>query len=501
MNRLPIAALAVLCACTNSNLGTTALYTGLDAGAVLEGEFIVEADLDDAVLADLSLQKLDYDEVLGAGLYRADEGTSLTAMRAMLRSALPWDVEVEENRVVAALGVNDPYRYVQWNLDLLDIDRAWTTTTGAGVVVAVIDSGVALYGEDAPRHTVAGWDFVDNDADPTDLNGHGTHVAGTIAQATDNGRGVAGVAPDATIMPIRVLDRYGSGSVYWSAKGIRYATDNGADVINLSLGSPYSSSVERSAIDYALNRGVVVVAASGNEGRASLNYPAAYDGVIAVGAVGGGGRVAPYSNGGVDVVAPGGDMSADRTGDGYADGILQETISGGGTTYQFMEGTSMASPHVAAVAALLLSAGARPHDVEPLLTSTARDLQGSGWDTWTGYGLIDPPAALDALGATGGAPGGGQEPAPPSGDTTAPVISGVSGSRNGSSMSIYWTTDEPASTEISFRSYGLFGDADARTTDHALHFTIDPSETYYFTVISVDDAGNRAESGEWYMAP
>lgn len=502
MNRFPVAALAVLCACTSSNLANEVLPPTANPGAVIDGEFIVRADIDEDILRDLDLDKVDYDDVLGAGLYRTDGGTSLTAIRALFKQSLPFEVHVEENRVIAANATSDPYRYIQWNLDMIRAEEAWTTSTGAGVVVAVVDSGVATYGEDAPINLVAGYDFVDNDSDPTDENGHGTHVAGTVAQATDNGRGVAGVAPDAAVMPIRVLDRYGSGSVYWSAKGVRWATDNGADVINLSLGSPYSSSVERSAIDYAVGNDVVVVAASGNAGKSTLDYPAAYDGVISVGAVGGDGRVTGYSNGGVDLVAPGGDMGADNTGDGYVDGILQETLSGSGTSYQFFEGTSMATPHVAAAAALLLGAGAQPWEVEDLLIATADDMDATGWDNWSGYGLIDP---VEALGQVSGTPGDGGGSTggttPPADDTTAPAISNVTGSRNGSSMTIAWTTDEPATSEIEFEDYGLFGDPEASTTSHELQFTIDPNETYYFTLISVDDAGNRGESGVWYMAP
>ena len=464
---------------------------------MIDGEFIVRADLAADVLTDLHLEKVDYDQGLGAGLYRANGGTTLTAMKALFKQSLPFDVHVEHNRSIAATSTNDPYRYIQWNLDMIRAEDAWTTSTGTGVIVAVIDSGVALYGEDAPINLVPGYDFVDNDSDPTDLNGHGTHVAGTIAQATDNGRGVAGVAPDATIMPIRVLDQYGSGSVYWSAKGIRHATDNGADVINLSLGSPYSSSVEQSAINHALNNSVVVVAASGNAGKSTLDYPAAYNGVISVGAVGGTGSVTNYSNGGVDLVAPGGDVSRDATGDGYVDGILQETIQGSGTTYQFLEGTSMATPHVAAAAALLLSAGADPWEVEGLLIDTADDMGAAGWDTWSGHGLIDP---VEALAQLDGSAGGPTEP-PANEDTTAPTISNVAGSRSGNSMTISWTTDEPASSEIDFRDYGLFGDPDALVTNHELNFTIDPNATYHFTLFSEDASGNRGESGVWYMEP
>ena len=132
----------------------------------------------------------------------------------------------------------------------LAVPDAWTVTQGEGVVVAVVDTGVSS-NEDGFHRLLSGFDFVDNDNDPADLNGHGTHVAGTIAQKSNNGIGVAGVAPKATILPVRVLDANGSGSNTWVAAGIVWAVDNGANVINLSLGSPMNSEVVADACAYA----------------------------------------------------------------------------------------------------------------------------------------------------------------------------------------------------------------------------------------------------------
>jgi len=250
-----------------------------------------------------------------------------------------------------------------------------------------------------------------------------------------------------------------------------------------------------------------VIAASGNSGKASLDYPAAYSDVISVGAVDALGQVTNYSNGGagLDFVAPGGDTYRDRNGDGYGDGILQETLGYSGTSYQFFEGTSMATPHVAGAAALLLSAGAKPWEVRQLLVDTAVDVDASGVDTWGGYGLIDVVSALDLLGPA--APpssetgdDGSSEP-PTSGDSTAPVISAVGGDRSNGVLTLTWETDEAASTEIEFEDYGLFGDSSSLNTSHELAFYIDSNQTYYFTIVATDASGNTSEDGLWVSYP
>lgn len=480
--------------CTGSTLPPVSEIDRSADDDIIAGEFIITEDLPESIALDLGIRQVDFDGNLKAGLYVAEDlGIGRAALEVTLKQRIRDTLTVQHNRAVTASAA-DPYRDLQWNLDMLDIETAWERATGAGVTVAVIDSGVSWAGEDRPASLVAGWDFVDDDADPSDENGHGTHVAGTIAQATGNGRGVAGVAPDATLLVYRVLDRYGSGSVYWSAKAILAATDAGADVINLSLGASRPTDIEADAVAYAARAGVVLVAASGNDGKGSLDYPAGYPDVLSVGAVGPTGRVTAYSNGGdgLDLVAPGGDLALDANRDGYADGILQETDDG----YVFLEGTSMATPHVAGAAALLIAAGAPQEGVADLLLAHATDLEGAGWDTWSGYGLLDVVAALNAVDAAG-------VEAPPSStaDTTAPFISGVGGSRSGTTLTLTWTTDEPATTEVEFETYGWFGDTETYTVSHEMTFTIDRNTTYVFTLAATDAAGNRSTDGAWVSAP
>jgi serine protease len=269
-----------------------------------------------------------------------------------------------------------------------------------------------------------------DDTHANDDHSHGSHVTGTIAQTTNNAYGVAGLASNVTIMPVKVLDFNGSGLDADLVDSIYYAVDNGADVISMSLGFPGTGSPDGNgdycveilglpaALDYAYAHDVVVVAASGNE-SSGVSCPAAYPTVIAVGASTYAAAVAPYSNGGdtLDVVAPGGDPNADLNGDGFSDGVLQETYCDTGgwiillavlsqSTAQFssfcdvfMSGTSMATPHVTGIVALLL--GEDPSltadDVRSIIEGTARDGGAPGWDPAFGYGIVDAAAAVASL--------------------------------------------------------------------------------------------------------
>ncbi|MCI0566319.1 S8 family serine peptidase [bacterium] len=312
---------------------------------------------------------------------------------------------------------NDSYYPYQWHLDNgvyggIEMEEAWNVANGAGIVVAVVDTGIAYenYGRfaKAPDFAetcfVSGYDFVGNDSHPNDDDSHGTHVAGTIAQSTGNTIGGAGVAPNVCLMPVKVLNKNGAGTYADIADGIYFAADNGARVINLSLGGPSASNVLRDALAYAADKGVAIVAAAGNDGGGTVMYPAAYDDfVLAVGATRFDETRAGYSNYGasLDLMAPGGDLNVDQNGDGYGDGVLQNTFNpntknAGDFGYWFFEGTSMATPHVAGVAALLLSHGnvSNPTGVRTALIETADDLETPGFDVHTGYGLINAGRAL-----------------------------------------------------------------------------------------------------------
>ncbi len=290
----------------------------------------------------------------------------------------PSVVAVEVDSRVHSLGAADPRAAEQWGNAMLNASEAWGTSTGAGAVVAVLDSGVDGTHPDLAGALLPGINTRLNRGDQTpatsDANGHGTHVAGVIAARAGNGVGGAGVAPEASVLPVKVLDRYGGGWESDVTEGIIWAVDNGADVINLSLGGEESELIG-SAVGYALSAGVVVVAAAGNDATDKANYPAAVPGVLSVTAIASDGRPAGYANYGatVDLHAPG-------------DRILS-TIPGG---YAALSGTSMAAPFVAGAAALVRSAqpGA---DVAAVLLRTARpNPAAAGF----GAGLVDPLAAL-----------------------------------------------------------------------------------------------------------
>ena len=318
--------------------------------------------------------------------------------------------DVEPLVTYRAFGVpDDPAYRAQWHLPAIDAASAWDVTTGTGTIVAVIDSGVAfetwgpyVQAPDLKGTTfVPGWDFVGGDAHPNDENGHGTHVTGSVAQTTNNAIGAAGVAPGVSIMPLRVLDAAGSGNDFDVAQAVRFAADHGASVANLSLGGQGASTVLRDAIRYATGKGVVVVAAAGNDGLGTVSYPAAEPAVVAVGAVRYDRTRPAYGSYGaaLDVVAPGGDLSVDQNGDRHPDGILQQTLDGGSGAFClcFMQGTSMAAPQVSAVAALVASRGVTHRsDIEALLLGTARDLGPAGWDEQYGHGLVQAGAAVRA---------------------------------------------------------------------------------------------------------
>lgn len=277
--------------------------------------------------------------------------------------------------VHALFAPNDPLMGQQWHLERIAAGRAWDFATGRGVTVAVVDTGIACEdhgpftkGTDlALTECVSGWNFVTGNEHANDDQGHGTHVAGTIAQSTNNGLGAAGVAFNARLMPVKVLNESGWGTTADVADGIRWAADHGAQVINLSLGGPRNARVLQTAIDHALSRGVVVVAAAGNTGG-RVQYPGASDGVIGVSATDSKDKLAAFSSRGegVDIAAPGVN-------------VTQQTICNRGRdadrcpSFRAFNGTSMAAPHVAGAAALVMSLGVtEPAAVEEALRKNAR---------------------------------------------------------------------------------------------------------------------------------
>jgi len=299
---------------------------------------------------------------------------------------------------------NDPYfnavapALTQWGPKRIAAESAWNAALGTGVTIAIIDTGVDLDHPDlaAKLDTANDYDFVNGRTSAQDDNGHGSHCAGIAGALTNNGIGVAGMAPGATILPIKTLDSAGNGSSAMLAAGIRYAVDHGADVVSMSLGGASPSQTLEDAVAYAHAHGVVLVAATGNT-NSGVFYPAAYPEVIAVGATDVTDVRATYSNKGpeIDVMAPGGTSASP---------IVSAVVD----AYGVKHGTSMATPHVAGVVALMLSedAAATPAEITDALARTSRDLGLPGHDVLNGFGLINAAYALTAL---------------TSADTTAPV--------------------------------------------------------------------------------
>ncbi len=346
---------------------------------------------------------------------------------------------------------NDQFYGFQWHYPGINLPAAWDLTTGSDqIIVAVIDTGAKFdHPQLGPRLTGGSYDFISDpqnalDGDGPDANAddpgddprgvsssyHGTHVGGTVGAVTNDGAGVAGVNWVSPLMTLRVLGASG-GSNFDIAQAVLYAArlanatgqlpTRAANVINMSLGGSSASQTLGDAIASAIARNVTVVAAAGNENTSDLRYPASFPGVISVGAIDLSGGKAPYSNFGsrVDVVGPGGNTGEDRNGDGFIDGVLSTLWNEAGNqpSFEFYQGTSMASPHVAGVASLMLSVNPTltPGQVRRILQDTAIDLGSPGRDDTFGYGLIDALAAVRAA-------AGSQSPATPRLVVTTPSL-------------------------------------------------------------------------------
>ncbi|GAA0795721.1 S8 family serine peptidase [Spirilliplanes yamanashiensis] len=330
--------------------------------------------------------------VAGIGAVTVDVPAAGAVEAAAALRADPAVAYVEPDHVAGTddVSVNDPYRNSQWGLDRTRVPAAWSVTRGSGeVVVAVVDTGVSKVSELSGR-VLAGYDFVNNDSNPADDNGHGTQVATVITGAPNNGAGSAGVCWYCRILPVKALGANGSGSYSAIAKSITWAADRRADIINLSLGGDMASQALTEAVAYANARGSLVVAAAGNDGSSALHYPAATAGTLSVGASMSDDRRYPWSNYGaswVDVAAPGCNLAQTH----------QSKVA-------WFCGTSSATPFVAGLAALARSLDPEPTatQIRNLLTATAVPVAGG----WVGQGRVDAREALTLSAWTNGVAAG-----------------------------------------------------------------------------------------------
>jgi thermitase len=410
---------------------------------------------------------------LGVQVVRIPGGNVSERVQAYLNNPA---VEYAETDCIATAFIepNDPYFPQQWGMTVIQAPEAWDVETGlANIKIAVLDTGVDQNHEDLAGRIVANRNFTYSGT-YDDLYGHGTHVAGIASAVTNNGIGVAGAGYDCSIMNGKVLDDNGSGAYSWIASGIIWAADNGADVINMSLGGKFGSSTLENAVNYAWGKGVVVVAAAGNNGSSRANYPAYYTNCIAVAASDQSDAKASFSNYGswVDVAAPG--VGIYSTLPNHPNSI--------GSDYGSLNGTSMATPHVAGLAGLVWASSYSTNNaaVRDRIESTA-DQAGTMWSTYD----IKRINAYSAVKTT-----------PPPVDNTAPVISNVNAAPGSNTAAITWMTDEPSDSRVDYgtsTSYGASVSDAALVASHSLTLPgLAPATTYYYQVSSRDTAGNLA---------
>lgn len=380
MKKFMIAALFGLMACNSEPTHSGKVKHGYDLTNkdVIPGAILVDAkdNVSDEDIKDL-------EKIAGTHLhigndtarqYKLGDGRVDPVDEEAILDRLNADPRVEHAepmvRVHALWEPNDPgYAEEQWHMKRVGGPSVWNMTCARSVLVSVVDTGVATKLSDFENTSFSsGYDFVSNDDDAEDLQGHGSHCAGTVAQSTNNGHGGAGLAYCATIIPVRVLDENGSGTMENVALGIRYAADQGAQVISLSLGSSHPSDVVEDAVNYAHDNGSIVIAAAGNSGQDDdVGYPARYKNAVAIGASNEQDNIADFSSRGPEVA-----LAAPGTN------VYQQTIKGAhgcrdeNGCFEKFNGTSMATPHSAAAAALIASMGITdPDAIKAKLQSTA----------------------------------------------------------------------------------------------------------------------------------
>lgn len=405
----------------------------------------------------------------GTGVYATQEGESVhEAVQRLQRT--PGIEFAEPNYIYRALATtNDPMLNQLWGHTKVGAQAAWDQSQGNDVLVAVVDSGVDYNHPDLQGRVIKGPDLANNDNDPMDDQGHGTHVAGTIAATANNGVGVAGIAYNSKVLAIKVLGRDGSGDTSKIANGILKAAELGAKVINLSLGGPQASSVLKSAVDKATQQGALVVVASGNDGTSSPMYPAAYPNALSVGSTTTSDSRSSFSNYGstVDIAAPG-----------------SEILSTTEKTYKKLSGTSMASPHISAGAAVLLGKN-------PSLTNTQlREILTSTGDPATGFNnsAIKRMNLVKALAAVGSNNGGSPTP----GDTQSPSVpTGMKAlAASSTQVQLSWNA---SSDNVSVTGYRIYRDGQQIGTTSGTTYAdsgLAAGKAYSYAVAAFDGSGN-----------
>ena len=394
MALLTVAALPTMTVAAPAEHSFTGSGTALDAWVVQFKSDVPDGDATRLISASGALQIGQIDEI-GEHVISVPSSRQSQVLAQLQRNPNVLSVE-QDSSVQAAVVPTDPHWTQAWGPRIVHAPTAWNMTTGTSkTIIAVVDTGVDPNQPDLKGRVLKGWDFVNNDAKANDDNGHGTAVAGVAAAGADDGVGIAGICWHCEILPVKVLNKAGSGRNSNIAAGIVWATDHGADVINMSLAGPYPSNAVANAVAYARNHGVVVVAAAGNEGSRRRFYPAAYPGVISVGATNGSDHLYPWSNRGswVKVSAPG----------------CAYTGSTGPIRWTWWCGTSFATPVVAGIAALIKSErpGMSRSSIENVLLHSTVNVQGGVID-----GRIDAARAVK----TADAP-----PPPPPSPTPTPT--------------------------------------------------------------------------------